>query len=121
MSPPITPSDLLQALEAALFALEDDLLRAPCLRLRALLVRRRRSVLVMRRHVGADAAGRRHLRLPHQSCEELIATEYRLARMVDAVLGDAADPSRLRRDLEDLRAEVDEAALSLRLIAQTKS
>lgn len=121
MSPPITPCDLFLALEAALFALDDDLLRAPYPRLHALLARRRRSVLVLRCHLGAEERGRTYRRLPHQSFDELIATEFRLARMVDTLLTDAPEGSRLRRDLQDLRAEVDEAALSLRLIAQTRS
>lgn len=120
MPPPLTLSDLLRALEAALFALEDDLLCAPQPRLVALVARRRRSVLVMRRHAGPRQ--RRATRVPHQRFDDLIATEFRLARMVDALL--VAEPEaspQLRRDLNDLRAEVDEAALSLRLIAQHRT
>ena len=120
MSPPIILSDLLLALEAALLALEDDMLCAPHARLVALVAlvaRRRRSVLVLRRHTGAACRSRRLPRRPHLNFEELIATEFRLARTVDALLCAAPDASTLRRDLEELRADVDEAALSLRLIA----
>ena len=117
MSPPIILSDLLLALEAALLALEDDLLRTPHSRLLAVVARRRRSVLVLRRHTGAACRSRRLPHRPHLNFEELIATEFRLARTVDALLCAAPDASTLRRDLEELRADVDEAALSLRLIA----
>lgn len=118
MSRPLTLSDLLQTLEAALLALEDDLLHVPQPRMVALVARRRRSVLVLRRHVGE--ARRMQLRLPHQNFKEFVATEFRLARMVDVLLPEAPEGSALYQDLLDLRAEVDEAALSLRLIEQLR-
>jgi hypothetical protein len=118
MSQPASLTDLLQALEAALLALEDDQLRAPNSRLVALLARRRRSVLVLRKQVRGSGPLRRLPRRPHLSFDELIATEFRLARMVDAQMAETPEASQLRHVLGDLRAEVDEAALSLRLIAQ---
>ena len=118
MSPPITLSDMLYALEAALLALEDDVLCAPQTRMVALLPRRRRSVLMLRRHVGGLGRMRLQVRVPHQHFDELIAAEFRLARMVDVLLSAAPCASTLHHDLEDLRAEVGEVALSLRLIAQ---
>ena len=120
MSRPNALSDLLNAFEAALQALEDDQFRAPHSRLVPLLARRRRSVMVLRSYLRTAGPSRHPPRRPHLNFEELIATEFRLARMVDVHLFTAPQASALSGILCEVRAEVDEAALSLRLIAQTR-
>lgn len=109
---------LLAALDAALSHLELLAVAAPDLRLNGIVARRRSSLRVLRRSVRQPV---RRTATAAQSAPDLalmIAEEWRIAHLIEQLLGRLPATATLRPALNDLRADVEEAALCLRLLAQ---
>lgn len=82
-----------------------------------ILARRRRSVLILRRTLGRTA-GIADKAPPAVSLEEAIDAEWQLAHMIGVVRTTLPGDSWLAATLTVMQSEVEDAALSLRLVSQ---
>ena len=109
---------LCRAFEASLSAFETVATLREEARLRHLLVARRRAVARLRRLLGLRGPVARRPPSEAWTLGGIIAAEWELAHLVVATASALPDDDPARGLLADLQAEVEEAALTLRVIAR---
>lgn len=112
---------LVAALDLSLHQQEAYNATMPDIMLQAVLIRRRLSTRALRKQVQTEVRRNVMFAGSASSLGDMIETERRIAQHIDQLLPRLASSSDLQETMLHLRAEVDEAMLSLRLIEKRQA